>query len=114
MVQSYGYSLLALKQYQKALSFTGIYDAFAINADFIFLMGLIYMNNAMFPEAISEFEKATKFKTCIVEGVNSYKAHYNKGVILECLGNIAEAVKSYRSCGAFAPARQRINLLNAK
>lgn len=114
MVQSYGYSLLALKQYQKALSFTGIYDAFAINADFVFLMGLIYMNNAMFPEAISEFEKATKFKTCIVEGVNSYRAHYNKGVILECLGNISEAIKNYESCGAFAPARQRINILTAK
>lgn len=114
LVQSYGYSLLALKQYQKALSFTGIYDAFAINADFVFLMGLIYMNNAMFSEAISEFEKATKFKTCIVEGVNSYKAHYNKGVILECLGNIADAIKSYESCGAFAPARQRIKILTVK
>lgn len=114
LVQSYGYSLLALKQYQKALSFTGIYDAFAINADFVFLMGLIYMNNAMFSEAISEFEKATKFKTCIVEGVNSYKAHYNKGVILECLGNIADAIKSYESCGAFTPARQRIKILTVK
>ena len=111
MVQSYGYSLLALKQYQKALSFTGIYDAFAINADFVFLMGLIYMNNAMFSEAIAEFEKATKYKTSIVEGVNSYKALYNKGVILECLGNISEAVKNYEACGNFLYAKERLSAL---
>lgn len=113
MVQSYGYSLLALKQYQKALSFTGIYDAFAINADFVFLMGLIYMNNAMFSEAIAEFDKASLFKTCIVDGTNSYRASYNKGVILECLGRLPAAIKSYQACGSFQPALARLEVLRS-
>ena len=113
MVQSYGYSLLALKQYQKALSFTGIYDAFATNADFIFLMGLIYMNNAMFSEAIAEFDKASLFKTCIVDGTNSYRASYNKGVILECLGRLPAAIKSYQACGSFQPALARLEVLRS-
>ena len=110
MVLSYGYSLLEQKEYQKALSFTGIYNAFAKNADFVFLMGLIYMNNAMFPKAIAEFEKATHFKTCTVDGANSYRAHYNIGVILECTGNIAQAITSYEACGTFAPAKERLRI----
>lgn len=114
MVQSYGYSLLELKEYQKALSFTGIYDTFASNADFIFLMGLIYMNNTLFHEAIAEFDKATQFKVCTVEGVNSYRALYNKGVILECTGHIDEALKSYEACGSFKPALERLYALSNK
>ena len=74
-------------------------------------MGLIYMNNAMFSEAIAEFEKATKYKTSIVEGVNSYKALYNKGVILECLGNISEAVKNYEAAAIFCMPKKDFLLL---
>ncbi len=111
MVEAYGYSLLALKRNQQALSFQGIYDTFAVTADFVFLMGLIYMNNAMFEEAISEFDKATTFPNCSVEGTNSFRALYNKGVILECTGKIAEAIDSYKQCQHFTPAIQRLNIL---
>lgn len=111
MVQTYGYSLLELKRYQTALSFEQIYDAFATNADFVFLMGLIYMNNALFEEAIAQFTKALLFSSCTVDGTNSYLAHYNKGVILECMGRTDEARESYLACGAFEPAEQRLAAL---
>lgn len=111
MVESYGYSLLALKQYDVALTFEGIYDAFSKTADFVFLMGLIYMNNARFEQAIAEFEKATTFKTCGVEGTNSYRALYNKGVILECTNRISQAKECYQKCTDFQPAQDRLRAL---
>ena len=111
MVESYGYCLLDLKQYDAALSFEGIYDAFAKNADFVFLMGLIYMNNARFTQAIEQFKKATTFASCTVDGANSYRAFYNAGVIYECLGRTKEAVANYNKCGDFAPAKSRLEVL---
>lgn len=111
MVESYGYCLLDLKRYAEALQLTGIYDIFAIRADFVFLMGLIYMNNARFTEAIEEFKKATTMAQFSVEGINSYRANYNIGVIYECTGNIIEAREYYIKCGAFEPARMRLQHL---
>ncbi len=112
MVESYGYCLLELKQYEAALSFEGIYDTFAVSADFVFLMGLIYMNNAFFEKAIAQFEKAATFQTSVVDGTNSYRAFYNIGVIYECLGQTKEAEIYYRKCGDFEPALARLEVLN--
>ena len=108
MVESYGYCLLDLKQYQKALQFENLYGTFAVRADFVFLMGLNYMNNARFPEAIAQFEKATKMSEYSIEGVNSYSAWYNIGVIYECLGKHDLALQYYGKCGSFQPAVERI------
>ncbi|MDE7283867.1 MAG: glycosyltransferase [Lachnospiraceae bacterium] len=108
MVESYGYCLLDLKRYAEALQLTGIYDIFAIRADFVFLMGLIYMNNAKFNEAIEEFKKATTMTQYSVEGVNSHRANYNIGVIYECLGYTGKAYEYYTKCDAFEPARKRL------
>lgn len=111
MVESYGYCLLDLKQYEAALSFEGIYDAFSSSADFVFLMGLIYMNNARFSQAIEQFRKATTFSHCTVDGANSYRAYYNIGVIYECLGQIPDAISNYRKCENFVPALSRLEAI---
>jgi Putative Zn-dependent protease, contains TPR repeats len=107
LVESYGYCLLYLKQYAKALELEGVYPVFSKRADFVFLMGLVYMNNAMFAKAIREFQKATQIPVCCVEGVNSYSAYYNIGVIYECLGQQKEALDYYKKCGGYPPALER-------
>ncbi len=112
MVESYGYSLLDLKDFKTALAFENIYDAFANTADFLFLMGLIYMNNALFDKAIEEFKKATAYTASTVEGVNSFLAYYNIGVIYECLGHRKEALTYYKKCGNFSSALARTEVLN--
>lgn len=112
LVESYGYCLLYLKQYSKALELEGIYPIFSKRADFVFLMGLVYMNNAMFEDAIKEFLNATTIADYAVEGVNSYSAYYNTGVIYECMGNTKEAVRYYKKCGDYEPAVQRIYNIN--
>ena len=112
MVESYGYTLLDLKRYQDALNLLGVYDEFAGRADFVFLMGLIYMNNGLFDESIHEFTKATTIEEFAVDGVNSYKAFYNIGVIYECTGHTREAKEAYRKCGKYEPAVKRLKLLS--
>lgn len=108
MVENYGYSLLNLEQYETSLQLLNIYDEFSKNADFIFLVGLILMNNMRYEEAINEFFKATTMQQSKMEGVNSYLAYYNIGVIQECLGNIQEALKYYKRCGNYHLAIKRL------
>lgn len=111
MVESYGYCLLNLKRYEEALGLSGIYDIFSSRADFVFLMGLIYMNNGMFTEAIEEFKNSTTIAEFSIEGVNSYRANYNIGVIYECTGHIEEAGIYYKKCGDFEMAKARLRFL---
>lgn len=112
MVESYGYTLLDLKRNKDALNLLGVYDVFARRADFLFLMGLVYMNNGLFNEAIREFQKSTAMEEFSVDGVNSYKAYYNIGVIYECTGYVKEAKEAYRKCGNYAPAKERLRALS--
>lgn len=111
MVVSYGYTLLNLKQFDQALLLESVYDAFCNRSDFVFLMGLIYMNTGYIEKAIQQFKKATTFDFCKVEGVTTYKAWYNLGVIYECTNHIKDAVYYYQKCGEYAQAKDRLKHL---
>lgn len=111
MVETYGYALLNSGQAEAALFLKNVYAEFGASADFQFLMGLIYMNNALFDEAVEEFQKAARHRTCRSKGVNSYAAWYNIGVIYECLGKISEAKYYYEKCGGYGPAEERLKNL---
>jgi glycosyltransferase involved in cell wall biosynthesis len=111
MVESYGYSLINIEQYETALQMLNLYDEFSHSTDFIFLTALILMNNGRFHEAIREFQLATKKKECKMEGVNSYLAFYNIGVIYECLGDLENAKKSYKKCENYEAATVRLSKL---
>ncbi len=108
MVETYGYALINSGQEQEAIFFENIYEEFGNTADFQFLMGLIYMKNARFEEAVGEFQKALCHADCRSAGANSYAANYNIGVIQECLGNVEIAKKYYQKCGAYQPAQSRL------
>lgn len=112
LIESYGYCLIYLNRHTEALGLEGVYSYFSGRADFVFLMGLIYMNNAIFDRAIKEFLKATTISEYAVDGVNSFKAYYNAGVISECLGNIKDAKHYYKKCGNYMPAKERIRRLS--
>lgn len=111
MVEAYGYCLLELKEYDTALNLANVYDVFEGRADFVFLMGLIYMNNALFDPAIGEFKKAASMNSSSVQGINSYAANYNIGVIYECSGQIEEAITYYKKCGDYSPALSRLEAI---
>lgn len=111
LVECYGYSLLNTQQYEKALQLNCIYDDFSSSCEFVFLMGLIYMNNGLLDKAIEEFNKASDFKSCKIDGSNSYRASYNIGVIHEFSGDKTQARINYKKCGKYGPAKQRLRKL---
>lgn len=111
LVESYGYTLIENKKYTKALELTNIYDEFKNSADFVFMIGLVYMNNGMFDKAILEFQKSLKYKECKMKGVNSFLANYNIGVINECLGNKEVAINYYKKCNNYKMAMNRLSSL---
>jgi len=111
MVETYGYALLNCGQAKTALFFENIYEEFGDCADFKFLMGLIYMNNELFDEAVAEFLKATKYAQSRTVGANSHLAFYNIGVIYECLGRTDKARTFYEKCVAYGPAQDRLRAL---
>lgn len=112
MVIGYGYALLHLGRFDEALQFQNIYDEFATTADFVCLMGLIYLRKGMLLQAMAEFLKATSFETSKTEGANSFIPTYNMACINEVLGDIETAKVLYKKCGDFKPARERLNELS--
>lgn len=92
MVISFGKTLLNLGKYEEGLGFQGIYDAFALKADFVYLMGLFYEYNNMLQEAAEEFQKAMQMKDYMQEGVNTYLPCLELGRILIKCGQYCEAV----------------------
>lgn len=111
LVETYGYALLNANRPNVAILLESVYDEFGNSADFQFLMGLIYMNNALFERAVEEFLKATNHKEAKAEGVNSYLGFYNAGVIKECLGDVKAAKEFYEKCGDYQKAKERISAL---
>ena len=111
MVIGYGYALLHLERYDEALQFQNIYEEFATTADFVCLMGLIYLRKGMIVQAMAEFLKATTFETASTEGANSFIPTFNMGCINEVLGDIDTAVTLYKKCGDFKPAVDRLKAL---
>lgn len=111
LIETYGYALLNSDQEKKALGLEGVYPEFGNSADFQFLMGLIYMKNARFDDAVAEFQKAAGHDAARMQGVNSYLAWYNIGVIYECLGYVREAIRYYRRADGYEKARKRLEEL---
>ncbi len=111
MVVSYGNALLAIGQAETALGFEGIYDAFSVSADFLYLMGNIYKANQMYEQALEEYQKAIGVPLCKQNGANSFLPLYQIGTICELIGEMASALSCYQQCGDFAPAKQRLQQL---
>ena len=104
MIVCYGYLLLELERYEQAMNLEAVYEDMSGSTDYVFLMGLIHMNNAMFDRAVEEFLRCTSMGADRAVGTNSYKAWYNAGVIEECLGYTEKAGEYYRAAGDYPPA----------
>jgi len=110
LVETYGYSLINSGRYSEALILENCLPVYSKSADFHFLMGLIYMNNAKFTQAVESFIECTKFPHSKVEGITTYSAYYNIGVIYEVLDFREKAIEYYVMCGDYEPAKDRIKV----
>ena len=113
MVIGYGYALLHLDRAEEALGLSGVYDAFAVSADFFNLMGLIYLRNGQYMNALLEFVKALSCGNAHVVGANSFIPSYNIGMINEMMGDKEAALMHYRKCGNFPMALEKIRELTS-
>lgn len=111
MVVAYGYCLLHLEKYEEALNLQGIYDDFDSSADFLTLMGVIYMRTGNYLPAMAEFFKATQCDTAYTEGSNSFVPLFNMGCINEILGDKDTAILYYQKCGDYPPAISKLKEL---
>lgn len=111
MIISYGYSMLYTGRVEKALTLANVYDYFNDNADFLFLMGNIYLKARMNDKALMEFLRATTLKKHFDEGTNSYRAYHNIGCIYEAYGQYAEARKYFQKAGDFPMSKERLKHL---
>lgn len=112
LVTQYGGVLLFLEQNEKALAvFQKVYSSLCHSADFVYVMGRIYLANHMYEEALDEFQKATTFEFSNDAGVTSYLSYYEIGRILKMAGETEMAGKYFRLCGDFAPALDELQKL---
>lgn len=109
MVVSYGQSLLQTEKWTEALNFTGIYDSFSSQTDFVYLMGRIYLANQQPLKAIAEFLKAIHMPPGRQQGVNSFLPCYYIALIYDNMGNQEIALMYYKKCGDFPPAKERLS-----
>ncbi|SLM62561.1 Dolichol-phosphate mannosyltransferase in lipid-linked oligosaccharide synthesis cluster [Dickeya aquatica] len=107
LVETYGYALINQGSYAEAMNILD-YESYFSSTDFTFLKALILMNNGQLQLAVNTFLLCTSSPPGNKEGVNSYKANYNIGVIFECAGMQSQALEFYQKCGDYPPARDGI------
>jgi glycosyltransferase involved in cell wall biosynthesis len=112
LIETYGYALINSSRYSDAMNIENYLEFYSNSADFHFLLGLIYMNNAKFTQAIESFLECTKFSQGKMEGITTFLPYYNIGVIYEVLGLRDKAKEYYKLCGNYSPAIERLNQLN--
>lgn len=105
---AYGETLLELKRYQDALKLANVYENYEHIADFLCLMGLIYIKNNEPYKAILEFLKALSAKEYWREDTTNTFPRYHIGLLYEALGNIKNACAFFLSCGEYEPAKQKL------
>lgn len=108
LIETYGYALINSGKYFEAMNLENYLDLYKNSSDFHFIMGLIYMNNAKFTQAVESFLKCTKFPVCKVEGITTYSSYYNIGVIYDVLGFKEKAIEYYGLCDEYEPAMKRL------
>lgn len=114
MIIAYANALLHIGKESEALQLEGVYDAFATTADFLCMMGRIYMANGQYMKAMMEFVKAVHCPVARENGTNSFICYYNMGLINEMMGDIPAALTHYRNCGDFPMALAKIEELTPK
>lgn len=110
LIETYGYALINSGKYSKAMNLENYLEVYINSADFHFIMGLIYMNNSEFKQAVHSFLDCTKFSHSKVEGITTYSSYYNIGVIYDILGYRENAIKYYGMCGEYEPAIKRLKV----
>ncbi|MBQ8198437.1 MAG: glycosyltransferase [Lachnospiraceae bacterium] len=111
MVVSYGYVLLNTNRLEKAQTLENLYEYFKNIADYLFLLGDIYLKVRRNEDALKAYFAATTCEKHFDEGTNSYRAFHNIACIYEAYGHREEAKKYFQKAGNYPPAVERLQKL---
>ncbi|MBE5882584.1 MAG: glycosyltransferase [Lachnospiraceae bacterium] len=111
MVVSYGYVLIYTNRLEKAQSLENLYDYFCNVADYLFMLGNVYLKVRRNEDALKAFLTATTCENHFDEGTNSYRAYHNIGCIYEAYGHLDEARKFFAKAGDYLPSVERLSKL---
>lgn len=112
MIIAYANAMLHTGRQAEALQLEAVYDVFASTADFLCIMGRIYLANGQYIKAMMEFVKAIHCPVARETGTNSFIPIYNMGLINEMMGDIPTALMHYRNCGDFPMAVEKVKELD--
>lgn len=111
MALGFGYTLLHMNNHTQAIELVALSDKYKDSADFLCLMGIIYLRNGMIDNAFNAFKEAMEAKDVIVEGARFRIPAFNMGCIHELYGETDEAIDLYKKCGDYYPAKERLEQL---
>lgn len=111
LVKNYGEVLLSVGQAEKALCLLAFYDAYQNNADYLCLIGKIYLQQNQMLKALPEFIKAlTAPESDSLDAGNTIPSFYI-GHIYQCFGQTDIARTHFEKCGDYPPALERLKKL---
>lgn len=111
LVKNYGEVLLTADRNEEALSLLSYYDAYQNNADYLCLIGTIYMQLNQPLKALPEFIKAlTAPESDSLDAQNKIPSFYI-GHIYQCFGQLDIARSHFEKCGDYPPALERLKNL---
>lgn len=96
MLISYGYAMLSTKRNEEALLLERYLPSLRHYADFVCMLGCVYLANNELLKAIQTFRLALTAKQYRVEGSNNGCPHHNLGCIYEALGNKEKALFHFK------------------
>lgn len=108
MTVAYGETLLELQRYQDALKLENVHSHYEHIADFLCLMGLIYIKNNQPLKAILEFLSAIYAKEHWREDTTTTFPRYHIGLLYEAMNDPQNACAFFLSCGDYAPAKKKL------
>lgn len=111
MVKGYGLALLNSDQGRDGIVLEAVYDDFSDLADFCLIMGLVYLEQNQYEQAVIEFAKAANERPDVIKGSNGYLSYYYAGQCREKQHRLDEAKDFYRKAGDYSPALERLERL---
>lgn len=107
MLVSYGYSMLHTKRAAQAMQLASYYDRLSAYADYVCLLGCIYLQNHEYLKAIRAFRHALTLTDYHIEGSNNATPWHNLGCIYEALDNEEEAMRCFQQAASYHSSKSQ-------
>lgn len=111
LIIAYGNTLLQTNRLEEAELLLQIQDAFAITSDFYCLIGNLYLHKNEPLKAMLEFIHASQAEQFFLKDTKTNIPSYKMGYINELLGDRSSAIMHYKKCKNYAPATERLLML---